>query len=65
MTVRYDSRQDFATKMARIETITLKDNLAWKYANFRSEYNDNDLSFRKHLHAAMGYKRSTVEDALY
>jgi len=65
MIVRYSSRQDFATQMARIETITLKDNLAWKYANFRTEYNENDSKFRKYLHTAMGYKRSTVEDALY
>ena len=62
MYVRYDSRQDFATKMARIETITLPGDLAWKYATDRSYYNQNDAQFRRQLHSAMGWKASTIQD---
>lgn len=62
MTVRYQSRQDFATRMAQIEGITLQCNLAWKFANYRVEYNDNQDHFERNLHNAMGYKASTVDD---
>ena len=62
MTVRYESDQDFATKMACIATITMGGDEGWKYENFRSFCNDNDARFRHHLHEAMGWKASTVED---
>ena len=61
-TIRYNSHQDFATKMARISAILLQTNLAWKYENFRSDYNDQDDQFRMHLHKAMGWRASTVND---
>ena len=62
MTVRYESDQDFAVKMARIQTITMGGDNGWKYENFRSFCNENDARFRGYLHRAMGYKASTVQD---
>ena len=60
--ILYESHQDFATRMARIQAITMQGNLAWKYQNYRTDYNDQDASFRYHLHETMGYKASTIDD---
>lgn len=60
--IAYSSHQDFATRMARITTITMRGNLAWKYQNYRTDYNQQDADFRMHLHEAMGWKPSTVQD---
>ncbi len=57
MSVIYDSNQDFATKMARIEAITLQGDLSWKFANNRGYYNRNQTEFARHLHEAMGYRK--------
>ena len=59
----YDSRQDFATTMARIEAITLKgdaDLKAYRHHYHRTTTNQNQLAFERFLHEAMGYKASTV-----
>ena len=59
----YESNQDWGVTMARISCITLggSDSLkAYRYANHRSETNDNQAEFERHLHDAMGYKASTV-----
>ena len=61
----YDSRQDFATGMARITAITLQgsaDHKAWRHEYYRSGTNDNHQEFERYLHQAMGYKASTVQD---
>ena len=56
----YESNQDFATTMARIQGITLQGDQSWKARNFRTGYNQNQQSFERYLHDAMGYKASTV-----
>ena len=61
MSVIYDSHQDFATKMARIESITLQGDLGWKFANDRSYYIRNQDQFARHLHEAMGYRKEHDE----
>ena len=61
----YDSHQDFATSMARIEAITLGGDpsmRAWRHTHYRTLTNENQRAFERHLHDAMGYKRSTVND---
>ena len=58
----YESNQDFATTMARIQGITLQGNQAWRAANQRTFFNANQASFERYLHQAMGYKASTVQD---
>jgi len=61
----YESNQDWATTMARISCITLQgtDSLkAYRHQVYRTETNDNQQWFEKHLHDAMGYKSSTVND---
>ena len=61
----YNSRQDFATGMARIEAITLggdAEHRAWRHQYYRTLTNDNQQSFERFLHEAMGYKASTVSD---
>ena len=55
-----ESNQDFATSMARIQGITLQGNQTWRATNFRSGFNQNQQSFERHLHDAMGWKASTV-----
>ena len=59
--VTYSSRQDFATTMAKISAVTpfLQEHLP------RTLAADSQVSFEGYLHEAMGYKKSTVEDALY
>ena len=57
----YDSRQDFATKMARIAAPS---EVTFKWLP-RTMAHDAQTHFEMFLHDAMGYKRSTVEDALY
>ncbi len=56
----FESNQDFATSMARIQGITLQGDQRWKAANMRSYYNRNQADFERYLHQAMGYKASTV-----
>jgi len=61
----YNSSQDFATDMARIEAITLRgsaERRAWRYQYHRTLTNQNQQSFERFLHEAMGYKASTVSD---
>ena len=58
----YESNQDFATTMARIQGITLQGNQAWRATYQRSFFNANQASFERYLHQAMGYKASTVQD---
>ena len=60
--VYYQSHQDFCTCLAAIEAITLQRHMRWKYTYHRTMYNDNQAQFERHLHAAMGYKTSTVDD---
>jgi len=61
MPVIYDSHQDFATKMARIEAITLQGDLGWRFANNRGYYNRNQAEFARHIHGAMGYRKEHEE----
>ena len=59
----YDSHQDFATSMARIEAITLRgdaEHKAWRQTYYRTLTSQNQEAFERHLHEAMGYKASTV-----
>lgn len=56
----YESNQDFATSMARIQGITLQGNQAWQATYQRSFFNQNQATFERYLHQAMGYKASTV-----
>lgn len=61
----YESNQDFGARMARIESITLQGDARqreWMQQNFRTMTNRNQQSFERHLHDAMGYKASTVND---
>ena len=57
----YASRQDFAATMASLAC----DSPYLRTLLTRSVANDSDQTFKRHLHDAMGYKKSTVEDALY
>ena len=57
----YDSRQDFATKMARIAAPS---EVTFRWLP-RTMAHDAQAYFERFLHDAMGYKRSTFEDALY
>lgn len=57
----YDSRQNFAVKMARISAPS---EATFKWLP-RTMAHDAQTHFEMFLHDAMGYKRSTVEDALY
>ena len=50
------SSQDFGTTCARIQAITLQNNLGWKYANDRTWYENNQQRFAHYLHQAMGYR---------
>ena len=58
--IKFESNQDFATNMARIQGITLQGDQSWRAANQRSFYNQNQANFERYLHQAMGYKASTV-----
>lgn len=60
--IYYQSRQDFSTRLAAIEGMSLQRHMAWKYTYHRAMYNDNQAQFERHLHGAMGYKASTVDD---
>lgn len=55
----YESNQDFATSMARIQGITLQGDQRWQATYQRSFFNRNQVSFEHYLHQAMGYKTST------
>ena len=56
----YESNQDFATTMAKIQGITLQGNQEWRATHQRSFFNQNQQSFERYLHDAMGWKASTV-----
>ena len=57
----YESNQDFATSMARIQGITLQGDQQWRATHQRSFFNQNQQSFERYLHQAMGWKASTVD----
>ena len=57
----YDSRQDHATKMARISAPS---EVTFKWLP-RTMAHDAQTRFERFLHDAMGYKHSTFEDELY
>ena len=56
----YESNQDFATTMARIQGITLQGNQQYRATYYRTGFNQNQADFERYLHQAMGYKASTV-----
>ena len=61
----FESHQDFSTTLARISAITLGGSpelKAYRNETRRTETNDNQAQFEEHLHYAMGYKASTVND---
>jgi len=59
--VIYNSRQDFSAQLARMSQ---PNRVLDKYLP-RTLRNDSQATFERYLHGAMGYKKSTVEDALY
>ena len=55
----YESNQDWATTMARISALTLQGDYqlkTWRHEYRRSDTNDNQAEFERHLHDAMGYR---------
>ena len=55
----FESNQDWATTMAHISAITLQGDSSlrtWRYEYRRSDTNDNQAEFERHLHDAMGYR---------
>ena len=58
MTSSYTSNQDFATSMARMSATSL-----WLHEHLpRTLAHDSQATFERHLHDAMGWKASTVND---
>ena len=58
MTSSYESWQDFATSMARMSATSL-----WLHEHLpRTLAHDSQTTFERHLHDAMGWKASTVND---
>ena len=63
--ITYESWQDFHADMARISAITLKGSdqmRAWRHENNRTQQLEDQAHFEGHLHKAMGWKASTVQD---
>ena len=59
----YSSRQDFSTDMAIITAQMLKGSTGEYFNRYaRNLYSQNVNDFSRHLHGAMGYKQSTVDD---
>ena len=59
----FSSDQDFYTNMAIISAITLKGSTGKYFHRYaRNLYSRNANAFSRHLHSAMGYKQSTVDD---
>ena len=58
MSVLYNSRQDFATMMARMSATSI-----WLHNHLpRTLAHDSQTTFERHLHDCMGWKSSTVDD---
>ena len=59
----YSSNQDFSTSMAIITGQSLKGSTGQYFNRYaRNLYSLNVKDFSRHLHGAMGYKKSTVDD---
>ena len=58
MSVIYQSNQDFAARMAAMSATSV-----WLHNHLpRTLAHDSQVTFERHLHDAMGWKASTVQD---
>ena len=61
-TMTYSSNQDFHTELARSLGTWLRFGELFPYTQSRTQLNYDRNEFARHLHAAMGWKKSTVDD---
>ena len=58
----YSSRQDFATTMAASQANILRLNQKMPEFFSRTQKEQDQETFARYLHSAMGWKKSTVQD---
>ena len=58
----YSSRQDFSATMAQSLGTWLRFAAVFPSAVTRTQLNTDQDNFERHLHSAMGWKKSTVND---